>query len=127
MPPRKCPGTRSMGRCPDCGAAVEVRIRRRQPARVLPHRCLARLCEYPGCRVTALRDRMVELDSGTWYCPGHGLLVAATTLVDLYRVEDDADWSEICDLIGHTLPDVIGKVGATERGAGPLDTTWRRP
>jgi len=109
--------SRAIGRCPDCGAAVEVEIQRPHPARVLPHACRGRACEYTGCPVTDLPDRMVQLDSGAGYCPRHGLLVATKTLVALYKVEGDADWSAICELIAEVLPDVIRKVEAAENGS----------
>jgi len=35
------------GRCPDCGAAVEVQIRKPLPGRILPHGCPARV-RIPG-------------------------------------------------------------------------------
>ena len=78
-----------------------------EPARVLPHGCPARVCEYPGCRVTELHDRMVQADDGAWFCPRHGLLNAAKVLLTLYRAPGDADWSQICELIAETLPGVL--------------------
>ena len=105
---------RAMGRCRDCGAAVEVETRMHEPARVLPHGCPARVCEYPGCRVTELQDGMVQADDGAWFCPRHALLNIARTLLTLYRVQGDADWSQICELIAETLPDVIAKVEAAD-------------
>ena len=53
---------------------------------------------------------MVQFDDGAWYCPSHGLLIAARTLVALYQVEGDAD-----------------KVEATESGVGRLDPAPRQP
>jgi hypothetical protein len=53
---------------------------------------------------------MVQFADGPWYCPSHALLLVAKTLVLLYRVEGDADWSSISELIAETLPDVIRKV-----------------
>ena len=70
---------------------------------------------------------MVEFDGGAWYCPRHGLLLPATTLVALYRVEGDADWSSISDLIGHTLPEAVRKVDTVEAGARTHDSAPRRP
>jgi len=110
---------RAMGRCRDCGAAVEVETRMHEPARVLPHGCPARVCEDPGCRVTELHDRMVQADDGAWFCPRHGLLNAAKVLLTLYRAPGDADWSQICELIAETLPGVIAKAEAAEGGSAP--------
>jgi hypothetical protein len=110
---------RAMGRCRDCGAAVEVETRMHEPARVLPHGCPARVCEYPGCRVTELHDRMVQADDGAWFCPRHGLLNVAKVLLTLYRAPGDADWSQICELIAETLPGVIAKAEAAEGGSAP--------
>src|SRR5438552_2007424 len=112
---------RSWGRCPDCGAAVEVEVRKPDLARVLPHGCPARVCEYPGCRVSEVHDRMVHTDDGAWFCPPHGLLVTAKALVALYCVEGDADWSQICEVITEALRAVINKVEAAESGASRLD------
>lgn len=113
---------RAMGRCPDCGEAVEVETRMHQPARVLPHGCPARLCKYPDCRIVELPDRMVQLDDGPWYCPAHALLLVAKTLVLLYRVEGSADWTSICELIAETLPGVIRKI--EEGGSDPRRPNW---
>lgn len=106
---------RAMGRCPDCGEAVEVEIRMHEPGRVLPHGCPARVCEYPGCRIIALPDGMVQFRDGPWYCPSHALLLLAKTLVLLCRVEGDAEWPSVRELIAATLPEVIRKV---EEGKG---------
>ena len=64
---------------------------------------------------------MVQFDDGPWYCPSHALLLVAKTLVLLYRVEGDADWSSMCELIAETLPDVITKVEAAESGGVRFD------
>lgn len=114
---------RAWGRCPDCGEAVEVETRLHEPARVLPHGCPARVCEYPDCRIIALPEGMVQFADGPWYCPSHALLLAAKTLVLLYRVEGDADWSSICELIAETLPDVIRKVEEPRGYPRRLDPT----
>jgi hypothetical protein len=110
------------GRCPDCGAAVEVEIRKPLPGRVLPHGCPARACEYPACRVVELQERMFRYDDGAWYCPRHGLVVASRALVALYRVEGEADWSAVSELIGETLPEILRRIDATERSSGRLDS-----
>lgn len=110
------------GRCPDCGAAVEVEIRKPLPGRVLPHGCPARACEYPACRVVELQDRMFRLDDGTWYCPRHGLVIVARALVALYRVEGDADWSAVSEIIGERLPEILRRIDAAESGAGRLES-----
>lgn len=106
--------TRPIGRCPDCGRAAEVQIRRPQAARGLPHGCPARACEAPGCPVVASREEMVQIDAETWYCPRHGLLFATKMLVSLYRVDGEADWTAISEVIGETLPEVIAKLEAVE-------------
>jgi len=103
---------RAIGRCPDCGHAVEIEIRKPRPAHVLPHGCPARACETQGCPIVRLRDDMVQLDDGTWYCPQHGLLSAAKMLVALYRGDGEADWTRISELIGETLPMLIEAVEA---------------
>lgn len=118
---------RAWGRCPDCGEAVEVETRLHEPARAVPHGCPARVCEYPGCRIIALPVGMVRFDDGTRYCPSHALLAAAKTLVLLYRVEGDADWSSICEVIAEMLPEVIRKVEAAEAGARTSGAVPRSP
>jgi len=70
---------------------------------------------------------MVRYDDGAWYCPRHGLLVTAKALVALYQVEGDADWSEICAVIGEVLPEVILKIEAAESSSRPFDTERRQP
>ena len=97
------------GRCPECGEVVTVEITTGKPGRVVPHGCRSRACEYPGCRVEGLMEYMVHVASGEWYCPAHGLLVAAKELVTLYRVAGDADWTAIGAILGDTLPDLITK------------------
>ena len=108
--------TLSWGRCPDCGAAVEVEIRKPQPARIRPHGCPARACEHPGCQGVALQDRMVRGDDGTWHCPPHALIVAARSLVSLYHAEGEADWTAIAELIGETLPEILQRLDEGEPG-----------
>ena len=80
---------------------------------------LREVCEYPGCRVTELQDRMVQADDGAWFCPRHALLNIAKALLTLYRVEGDADWSQICELIAETLPGVIAKAEAADGQSAP--------
>jgi hypothetical protein len=111
----------SWGRCPDCGAAVEVEIRKPLPGRILPHGCPARACEYPACRVIELQERMFRYDDGTWYCPRHGLVVAARALVAVYRAEGDADWSAISAMIEETLPEILRRIDASESSSGRLE------
>ena len=103
------------GRCPDCGVAVLVTLVRRKPGEIAWHVCGARYCEYERCRVKALMDEMVQFATGEWYCPHHGLLLAARDLVSLYRVEGDADWTAICEIIAELLPELVAKVEARER------------
>lgn len=105
------------GRCRDCGTAVLVTITRGKPAEVPPHACTARACEYERCRVKLLMDEMVQFPTGEWYCLSHGLLLAARELVSLYRVEGDADWTAICEIIAELLPELVAKVEARERGS----------
>lgn len=104
------------GRCPDCGAAVPVTLVRGKPGEIAPHACGARACEYERCRVKRLMDEMVQFPTDEWYCPRHGLLLAARDLVSLYRVEGDADWTAICEIISELLPQLVAKVEARERG-----------
>lgn len=105
----------TQGRCPACGAPVLVTITRGRPTEIPPHGCGARACEHEGCRVRALMDEMVRFPAGEWYCPSHGLLLAARDLVSLYRVEGEADWTAICEIIGELLPELLAKA---ERGSG---------
>ena len=104
------------GRCPDCGAPVLVTITRGRPAEIPPHGCGARACEYERCGVRGLVDEMVRFPAGEWYCPRHGLLLAARDLVALYRVEGDADWTAICEIIAELLPVLVAKAELHERG-----------
>lgn len=113
--------SRATRQCPDCGAAVEVEILKPASARVSLHGCPARACEYPGCRVTKLHELMVRFDDGAWYCPRHGLLLTAKTLLALHQVEGDVDWSGISAVIAEILPDVTRKVEAAERGVRGFD------
>ncbi len=121
MPAKK--PTIAWGRCPDCGAAVEVEIRKPHPGRILPHGCPTRACEYPACRVVELQERMIQYDDGTWYCPRHGLVIAARSLVALYRAEGDADWTAMSELIGEALPEILRRIDAAESSAGRLEAT----
>ena len=105
----------TLGRCPDCGAAVLVTIRPGPPADIPPHGCPSRDCEQDGCRVKRPADEMVQFASGGWYCPGHALLLAASDLVTLYRAEGAADWKGISEVIAEALPDIIEKVERFER------------
>ena len=106
--------TPQQGRCPDCGEAVLVEVTKGKPGVVQLHGCKSRACVYPGCPVKELLDTMVQLAGGEWYCPIHGLLFGAKDLVSLYRVEGDADWTAISEIIGETLPDLVAKVEARE-------------
>jgi len=105
----------TQGRCPDCGAPVLVTLTRGRPGEIASHACSARYCEYERCRVKALMDEMVQFPTGEWYCPLHGLLLAARDLVSIYRVEGDADWTAICEIIAELLPELVAKVEARER------------
>ncbi len=104
----------TQGRCPDCGESVMVETTEGEPGKVMEHGCASRACEYPGCSVSALKGEMVEFDAGEWFCPGHGLLLAAKDLVLLYRVEGEADWTAISEIISETLPDLVAKAEARE-------------
>ena len=64
----------------------------------------------------APRGEMVQLAGGEWHCPIHGLLLAAKDLVLLYRVQGEADWTAISEIIGETLPDLVAKAEAREWG-----------
>jgi hypothetical protein len=57
---------------------------------------------------------MVQAGSGEWYCPAHGLLAAARELVSLSRVEGEADWTAISEIIGDALPELVAKADARE-------------
>jgi len=104
------------GRCPDCGAPVLVTLIPGRPGEISPHGCDARACEHAACRVRGLTDEMVRFPSGEWYCPSHGLLLAARDLVSLYRVDGPADWTAICEIIADLLPELVAKAEARERG-----------
>ncbi len=110
----------SHGRCRDCGAPVPVTVTRGKPAEIPPHACGARACEYERCRVKALTEEMVQFPTGEWYCPGHGLLLAARDLVSLYRVDGEADWTAICEIIAELLPELVAKAEARERSRPSL-------
>jgi hypothetical protein len=96
--------------------AVLVTRVRGKPGEIAPHACSARACEYERCRVKLVMDEMVQFPSDEWYCPRHGLLLAARDLISLYRVEGDADWTAICEIIAELLPEIVAKLEARERG-----------
>ena len=73
-----------------------------------------RACEYGPCRVDRLPEQMIRFPSGGWYCPEHALLLAARDLVALYRMEGDADWAAISEVIAEGLPDILTKLEARE-------------
>ena len=102
----------TQGRCPDCGAVVLIEPTPGTPATIPPHQCASRACEYERCRVRGLMDEMAQFGSGAWYCPEHGLLLAAKDLVSHYRVTGEADWSAICEIIADILPELVAKVEA---------------
>ena len=104
--------TRTQGRCPDCGASVDVLLVEGRPGEISPHDCPSRRCEYPRCRKKGLVDEMVAFRGGEWMCPEHGLLRATKELVSLYRAEGDADWTAISEIIAEILPDLIAKIEA---------------
>jgi hypothetical protein len=60
-------------------------------------------------------EEMVRFGSGAWYCPEHGLLLAAKDLISRYRVKGEADWSAICEIIADILPELVAKVEARAR------------
>ena len=109
---------RTIGRCPDCGSPVEVRLVIGRPGTILPHGCPIRVCEYPDCRMTGVRDEMVQHDEGAWYCPSHGLVAVAQDLMALYRAPGVADWNVICEIISETLPGLLAKLNAWPRDRG---------
>jgi hypothetical protein len=52
---------------------------------------------------------MVQLDREAWYCPAHGLLVAAEQLVALHRAASDADRIAIREILDDTLPGLVSQ------------------
>jgi hypothetical protein len=74
----------------------------------LEHRSVR--CEHPNCTIKEFIERMVRIDSGKWYCPAHGLLVAAKELVRLYRAKGEADWTRISEIMGEILPERIARL-----------------
>jgi hypothetical protein len=112
MRARPMPLRKTIGRCPDCGHAVEVCRRAGRPGTILPHGCPLRVCEYPDCRATGAPDAMVQRDEGAWYCPPHGLVAVVEELIALYRVPGVADWNVICEIISDTLPQLLAKLRA---------------
>ena len=105
----------TQGRCPDCGEAVLIERTPGIPAKIPPHQCGSRACEYERCRVRTLMEEMVQFGSGAWYCPEHGLLLATKDLISHYRVAGEADWSAICEIIADILPELVAKVDARSR------------
>ena len=103
---------KTIGRCPDCGNPVEVKLVTGRPGTILPHGCPVRVCEYPDCRMTRVQDEMVQRDEGAWYCPPHGLVAVVQNLVALYRVPGVADWNVICEIISETLPALLARLRA---------------
>ncbi len=91
-----------------------VEVTEGEPGKIMEHGCDARACGYPDCSVIELEKEMVQFAGGEWYCPSHGLLLAAKDLVTLYRVEGEADWTAISEIIAETLPDVVAKAEARE-------------
>lgn len=106
---------KQLGRCPVCSKAVLVDVSEGKRGVVTLHGCRSRECVYPGCRVKEPLDRMVQFASGEWYCPNHGLLLAAKDLVSLYRAEGGADWTAISEIIGEVLPDLAANIEARNR------------
>ena len=105
----------TQGRCPDCGEVVLIEPTPGSPATIPPHQCGSRACEDERCRVRALMDEMIQFGSGAWYCPEHGLLLAAKELISHYRVAGEADWTAICEIIADILPELVAKVEARAR------------
>jgi hypothetical protein len=66
---------------------------------------------------------MYRYDDGSWYCPRHGLFVAAWALVALYRTEGGADWAAMSEIIGETLPEILRRIDARGRSSGRLETS----
>lgn len=67
----------------------------------------SRICEYPGCTSEEKLEAMAQLSDGEWFCIPHALLVVARDLVTLYRVEGEADWTAISEIMGETLPGLV--------------------
>jgi hypothetical protein len=95
---------KTLGRCPDCGAAAPILVVRGEPTEIFEHDCQARTCEASGCLVTRARDEMIRFPSGDWYCASHGLLTAARDLVSLHR---DGDHTAMAALLDETVPAVL--------------------
>jgi hypothetical protein len=112
---------KTIGRCPDCGTPIEVKLVTGRPGTILPHGCPIRVCEYPGCRMTGAQDEMIQRDQGAWYCPPHGLVAVVQELVALYRVPVVADWNVICEIISETLPGLLAKLRAWPMGPRRLN------
>src|SRR2546422_6932542 len=91
------------GRCPDCGAAVLVTPVLGKAGEIAPHACSARYCEYERCRVKALIHEMVQFPTGEWYCPHHGLLLAARDLVSLRSEEHTSELQSRLHLVCRLL------------------------
>jgi len=100
--PRQVSGRRS-----DRGATLPVTPRAREPSAIEPHPCAPITRQADGDRVGRLLD-MIQSPSGPWYC--HALLLAARELVSRYRVEGEADWTAIAEIIGETLPEILAAV-----------------
>lgn len=103
---------KTFGRCPDCGESVLVTRNAGQPGTIAPHGCRIRCCVHPGCTAKGFPEAMFTVESGSWYCPTHGLEVAARALVALYRAEGEADWTAIAEIIGEVLPALLQKLDA---------------
>jgi hypothetical protein len=78
-----------------------------------PRASRTRACEYPRCRVTGLIEQMARFPSGEWYCPDHGLLLAAKDLVALYPVRADHGGA-IFEILTELLPSLVTKSEARE-------------
>ena len=76
----------------------------------------SRICEYPGCTSEENLEAMTQLAGGEWFCIPHALLAAARDLVALYRVEGEADWTTISEILGETLPRLVEQADAVLGG-----------
>ena len=82
---------------------------RGRPGRVYHCKHGSIACEYPSCGIKEYAEQMVRIGSDEWYCPAHGLLLAAKELVSLYGAKGEADWTAISKIICETLPDRVEK------------------
>ncbi len=64
--------------------------------------------------MAALGEDMVQMEGGAWYRPGHALLLAAKTPVSLYRVDGEADYTAISEVLGESPPEILTNLDGVE-------------